>query len=582
MSGNIFPLEIWYRILHFITDSGDNATLFNLACTNVILKDAILPMLFYRLGPRKMEEVVTRLLYLIPDQDVRALLDAELILYPKGDNFQHGQSLIEINGVLKNRGIRWIDPIGSSLDYGSMDSFVNATGRYKLPVGKDFNKIFLLLIFYAGIYGKLPSLTIHALEKGVGNLPINIPSLPSPLEAAACSLDTEQVKLLLPLTQKLKAPLSCPNLFFIRSKSLELFQLLVLGGAYYMDREFDFLDTIDKCSLQYVQPYLDTMISLDCRSQYQNMTALHIAARRGELELVKELLFRGARCDLVDRESRTALHIASEEGHVHIAVQLLHSGPMLLYPTSPLHLAAKNGHVEVLRQLLIYTTDLYSPQVSELVDSLGETPLHHASRNGHDDVVNLLLARGSHPGQGNESGITPVHLAAEYGHLNVLKSLFKALPSRYLTSFHIYDLQPGKLSNAICFDDKTPLHFAVRNGHQDITKFLIDKDGNINARDRHGRTPLHYMAELGDSWDVAWLFGLGCKINAQDDQGETALHIAARERRWILVNKLITHGADQSVINTSGSTARQIAKCSRTPRFNRLEAFDQAARRHHI
>ena len=56
----------------------------------------------------------------------------------------------------------------------------------------------------------------------------------------------------------------------------------------------------------------------------------------------------------------------------------------------------------------------------------------------------------------------------------------------------------------------TPLHYAVRNGHVEIAKLLIEKGANLNQPSTQGITPLDWAAEY-----------LGV------DQRNSLLHIAA-------------------------------------------------------
>jgi ankyrin len=55
-------------------------------------------------------------------------------------------------------------------------------------------------------------------------------------------------------------------------------------------------------------------------------TALHVAARTGDIDSVELLLARGAQVDAVTADQYTALHIAAKEGHDEIAHVLLGHG----------------------------------------------------------------------------------------------------------------------------------------------------------------------------------------------------------------------------------------------------------------
>jgi ankyrin repeat protein len=51
----------------------------------------------------------------------------------------------------------------------------------------------------------------------------------------------------------------------------------------------------------------------------------------------------------------------------------------------------------------------------------GHTPLHSAAFNGNVAIVRLLLARGADPNAAKDDGKTPLDLARERGHVDVLQ-----------------------------------------------------------------------------------------------------------------------------------------------------------------
>ena len=53
----------------------------------------------------------------------------------------------------------------------------------------------------------------------------------------------------------------------------------------------------------------------------------------------------------------------------------------------------------------------------------GATPLCIASQNGHLEIVKVLIAAGADVNQATKNGCTPLYVASLYGHLEVIKVL---------------------------------------------------------------------------------------------------------------------------------------------------------------
>ncbi|XP_051990389.1 ankyrin repeat domain-containing protein 12 isoform X1 [Xyrauchen texanus] len=105
-------------------------------------------------------------------------------------------------------------------------------------------------------------------------------------------------------------------------------------------------------------------------------TSLHMAAIRGDVKQVKELISLGADVNVKDFAGWTPLHEACNLGYYDVAKVLIGAG------------------AEVNTQGLD-----------------DDTPLHDASSSGHKDIVKLLLCNGGNAFQANKRGERPVDVA---------------------------------------------------------------------------------------------------------------------------------------------------------------------------
>ena len=119
------------------------------------------------------------------------------------------------------------------------------------------------------------------------------------------------------------------------------------------------------------------------------------------------------------------------------------------------HIAAKKGSVRVLEELLKFDKSIVTTNRNRITDS---TPLHVATEGGHTDVVKLLLSCGASPLDENKSGMTPVHLAARFGHSAVISEFVKQ------------NISLRNLSRKL---GMTALHVAAFYGEEDIVRELM-------------------------------------------------------------------------------------------------------------
>lgn len=61
-----------------------------------------------------------------------------------------------------------------------------------------------------------------------------------------------------------------------------------------------------------------------------------------------------------------------------------------------------------------------------------------------------------------------------------------------------YLLKSGAYIDPMDIIGRTPLHWSVYNGNENITKILIENQCSVNAKDRSGESAIHIAAENGN------------------------------------------------------------------------------------
>ncbi|KAK9283963.1 hypothetical protein L1049_012221 [Liquidambar formosana] len=248
-----------------------------------------------------------------------------------------------------------------------------------------------------------------------------------------------------------------------------------------------------------------------------NDTELHLAAQRGDLAAVKQIL-NDIDSQMVGSLSGAELDAEVAEVRAAVVNELNELGETALFT------AAERGDLDVVKELLKYS----NKESMSMKNRSGFDPLHIAARQGHHAIVQVLLERD--PSLSNTIGpsnATPLISAATNGHTAVVNELLS-------NDCNLLEISRSNGKNA--------LHLAARQGHVDIVKALLDKDPQLARRnDKKGQTALH-MAVKGKSCEVVKLLldADAAIVMLPDKFGNTALHVATRKKRAEIVNELLS------------------------------------------
>jgi len=279
-------------------------------------------------------------------------------------------------------------------------------------------------------------------------------------------------------------------------------------------------------------------------------TPLHVAAAKGHKEMVSALLTHGAAPNARDLRGWTPLHALIEvSARTDVADLLLAHGADIdardNLGHSPISLAARfihgpgsggwADHAGVTVFLLDHgaTLDVWAATILDRAGDLdallqaeptlaharepegtpmgmGLTPLHHAAERGHLESARVLLAHGADARATDRRGRPPLYLAAQRVRFRKMRS-----------SPDVVDLLLAHGAPLDVFAG------AVLGRTAHVARLLADDPALVNTRDAGGYTPLHLAAWNGKRDTAALLLDACADIDAWNRRGEAPLALAA-------------------------------------------------------
>uniref|UniRef100_A0A8C7UCB1 Poly [ADP-ribose] polymerase n=1 Tax=Oncorhynchus mykiss TaxID=8022 RepID=A0A8C7UCB1_ONCMY len=422
-----------------------------------------------------------------------------------------------------------------------------------------------------------------------------------------------------------------------------------------------------------------TPLNVNCHaSDGRKSTPLHLAAGYNRVRIVQLLLQHGADVHAKDKGGLVPLHNACSYGHYEVTELLLKHGAcvnaMDLWQFTPLHEAASKNRVEVCSLLLSHGADpslvnchgkssvdmAPTPELKERLTyefkghsllqaareadmakakktlaleiinfkhpQTHETALHCSVASPHPkrkQVTELLLRKGANVNEKNKDFMTPLHVAAERAHNDIMEVLQKhgakmnALDTLGQTALHraamaghlqtcrlllsygadasILSLQGFTASqmgneavqqilsgterqqrekerdskrenicNVNCRDlegrHSTPLHFAAGYNRVAVVEYLLHHGADVHAKDKGGLVPLHNACSYGHYEVAELLVRHGASVNVADLWKFTPLHEAAAKGKYEICKLLLKHGADPTKKNRDGNTPLDMVK----------------------
>lgn len=253
-----------------------------------------------------------------------------------------------------------------------------------------------------------------------------------------------------------------------------------------------------------VQSLIQRGFAVDVKDN-RGWNPLHEAAAAGSAECVGRLLSVAVSCEdyvnTLTHNSETPLYFAAREGHLRAVRCLIKGGADLNRTTNdlscPLFAAVDGGHKKVV-ELLVRN----GAEVNRTHSVSGWSCLHQAVYKDHSEIVRYLVGK-CHLEPVDDYGITPLFLAAQYGHPRCLEILAYA----------------GANVNCQANDLATPMLIAAQEGHISCVECLLNfgADPNLYCNEGRWQLPIHAAAQFGRLSILGKLISV---TNRECDQGE--------------------------------------------------------------
>ena len=180
------------------------------------------------------------------------------------------------------------------------------------------------------------------------------------------------------------------------------------------------------------------------------------------------------------------------------------------------------------------------------MDEHGRNALFSAAESGNLVLLRALLEQGLNPMKKDDSGEIPLSVAVRCGNLSVAECLL------------------GKThdpASVVDNEGSTLLHKSAWGDLPVIARLLVDAyNVPLGACDHAGRTAVHVAAYQGSCKMLRYLLDeKAADVNAADHEGRTPLFSGAYDGNLRALKILCEHGADLTVKDKSGLTAREFA-----------------------
>jgi ankyrin repeat protein len=333
-------------------------------------------------------------------------------------------------------------------------------------------------------------------------------------------------------------------------------------------------------------------------------TALQHAVNEKMLSVVQLMIKKGANINVNIKMAYPPLHNAVSIGSAELVGMLLKAGAdknmLSKWGEGPIHLAIKTIKPKMVEMLIANNVNL------DLKSKYGKTPLMVAAANGYKYLITILLEAGANPllkddfgntflhdlaqwdypelmatvlplfekvSLENKKTITPLYIACQSGHLEVVKAMMKQRKFKHgpESGSNVMGVSAGSnqkemvqylVENGISPTNIT-LGIAIQKEAVDVLEYLLQTQHfNLNSplKEWRGKSSLRIALDYNKPKSTALLLKYGADPSFADQSTENAFHIAAATGQYKILKQLYELNAKGFDLPTNnGSTPLHLA-----------------------
>lgn len=301
-------------------------------------------------------------------------------------------------------------------------------------------------------------------------------------------------------------------------------------------------------------------------------TALHIAAKVNEADLISFLIIKGANTEIRNNMDDTPLHVAVKNDNLEAAkvLAIVHG-----------NIFAKDAEGNTALQIALAKDDIWydamiTPQTGTLRDINGESIVHYFVKTQDEKAIDCCIRQQIPLSVKDNFGKTPLNLCYEDVNdevsVRIAATLLLAGAESIRGDFAYFEDAIRTHNTMVRFNDgQTPLHIATIMGHKGIVSYIVNEKTSVRlsdklqAQDISGATPLHEAVRYGQVEIAKILLENGAKVDALDSIGKSPfLLIIPAEKQYDMYNTLLFYNAKATEKDMFGDTVLHVATMNKS------------------